>query len=192
MQKLPLKPLILIIIIVFAASSVNVQEVDETDQNVQDGMKSSVETDYGSESIFEDEALILEFSVFNFTLPNDWTIKEDLYIEDETEYMSFIIPDYEYEVTLTMKMESYEGDAYSLLTEYIGNNFSIFTEGCNAFACYVVADEKEGYENQVMIKFSIESNEEVPENLDGPWSPSTSLNREDLEIFMNTLTRKSK
>lgn len=128
----------------------------------------------------------VSLNLFTFTLPSGWTL-----VSQTATTAKISIPDYE-TYTLLLDMSLTETGAGALpdpqtTVETTSDGIQIYTLGCGgAFDCGNLAYFGVAYN----YGFTIDSTQPVPENLDGIWSPNSSVSHEDIAAFISTVKVK--
>ena len=119
-----------------------------------------------------------------FTLPKGWTVKNSMpeSVENKSTWqtVNIKVPDPKYDVSIPVKVVKNQlgakADGYPLLTT-TPSGAKVYQDACApVIACYIV-DYSGNFYN---VSFGEpDSNEPVPENLDGVWFPSTTVTEAD-------------
>ncbi len=132
----------------------------------------------------------LNIAGLSFTLPEDWNLKEIVTEQNKIskwEVAKIEVPDPEYNVILPMKafVTDYTIDNNDVLLRETSSGVKIYENICApAIACYYLVYKNNTYE---IVFETVESNQPVPENLDGVWFPDTTITREDTLNLLSTV-----
>jgi len=135
-------------------------------------------------------ASTLNIAGLSFTLPEDWNLKEIVPKQNEIrggEVARIEVPDPEYNVILPMQVlvTDYTIDNNDILLRETSSGAKIYENVCApAIACYYLSYKEKTYD---IVFETVESNQPVPENLSGIWFPDTTLTRENVFNFLNTV-----
>ncbi|OGL99645.1 hypothetical protein A2318_01560 [Candidatus Uhrbacteria bacterium RIFOXYB2_FULL_45_11] len=132
----------------------------------------------------------LDIAGLSFALPEDWNLKEIVTEQNKIskwEVAKIEVPDPKYDVILPMKafiIDRAIDDSDVFLRE-TSSGGKIYENFCApAVACYHLVYKNNTYE---IVFGTVESNEPVPENIDGVWFPNTIITSEDTLNLLSTL-----
>lgn len=147
----------------------------ETEENVDTETSSETSTDRTYDEMW------LRLGDLSFYLPKGWSVAEEMQESEGIVRASLNVPDSKYDVKLTMTVT--EGTTYDDQEPLAQNQEAkVYLVPCGgAYACYALVFLDE-YERE--FDFDILSNEPVPENLDGIWTPRTEVTQEELIEFL--------
>lgn len=126
------------------------------------------------------------FSVgdYIFSLPEGWTVK-DFKRDNRTTINTISVSHDPWETALEIRFSPMEAiDLTDYTPSWTANDVSKYEIGCGGpWYCFILVEGNNYYD----ITMTVQSNEPLPENLDGPWSPDPGVTRQEVDSMFKTI-----
>lgn len=126
------------------------------------------------------------FSVgdYLFSLPEGWTVK-DFKRDGRTTINTIAVSHDPWETALEIRFSQMGAvDLTDDIPFWTVNGVSQYKIGCGGpWYCFILVEENDYYD----VTMTVQSNEPLPENLDGAWSPDPGVTRQEVDSMFKTI-----